>query len=177
MKTYQHIGQLPFLLFERCIVHKDYQVLVIEGEVTVEVLQTAWLLIYSQYCELIEDLAAKDIARDTAIYNALSLRISAVTIAVTLLYQYYYNQELDRVITLIKPDMIERARLEKSLKAPGAKHTGPEPTEAHYTELLMDISKVEGVNIQKKDITAEQFALYIKRLKKHYELLTAKNKK
>lgn len=168
---------------------RDYSRLIIEGEVPEEVLKEAWLIIYSQYCEMMNDGAYNELLDKTKKMQELNGRISLLDgivqhlqmkhdralieivnkMAIPLILEVDEDpaKKLKMVQGRVKRMIFDLGKLEKEvedLQKIKQAETGLE----YFDDWLSIMSKQYGYAVRAKDITVAQFVRNMKRLNEQF---------
>lgn len=182
----------PFVVFEDCIVDNNYKGL---GEASDEVLQNAWLTLYSEYCTLIGDGASNARIVQVAKATAMSAKIDRVkslirnaieTGAETFLqclrdsgYKVEILADLNKIIASIKTEEIRLGMLMKNLNKDDK---GSKITRDYFDDMLAAFADKDnlGVSVNKSDpnfMLSSYCALYRRMGKKQENVERINNKR
>lgn len=189
---------LPLSRFIDCIVHKNYDALIISGKPTQAALNDAWEKISNEYLELmhIDNIEAyKDYKRQILSINIRVIHLSTVLEA--LAYRYndkladilrnddfgvelnpenpeQYAADLNRVNSMLMAEAARTKDIEAELEKVTSKNKGEkEATHEQFEEALQEIGKYQGYRIDPETTSVAAYCTYIKRLHRAAE----KNKK
>lgn len=197
---YESLSDLPFLTFEKCFVHKDYRQLLKSGQFADEMAEQAvekWFSIYSQFCEATGDKTAISFVRINTRIILLQATIERCAMLLEIVRQTRskaVEKMLSKEFRGVPFDAKDEEAYQKALNLCGSRIKSlvfslneliaerdsmlpkehKQVTEQYFTDILMEASHLEGYRIAKKDITAEEFCSYFKRLIAHRESLTKK---
>lgn len=182
---YLSCDKLPYAVFKECCVTNDYSTLSISGGyVPRETLERAWLQLYSEYCEISGDEAVKAQVQDMAHLAVLESRIFRTKLAVRELYKYHSEiwcnvlrdlgykykftreslaEDLDTVLRRLKN--LERDAQALVLSLNKNNSDDATITYAHFDNQLIIMQEAFKFFIDANSITAQQYGLYVKRLK------------
>jgi hypothetical protein len=192
--SYYSDCSLPFERYIRATVYGDLSALVIAGHPLPDELETAWTAINSEFCELVgdPDTKSRHQQHNTALeLSALLLRVSVLVKAcrisadprlIAALREEFEDvdfgtcdgADLEAALHQIEVEMtrhkIELQCIEAELNSMTQSKTEREPlvTEAFFYESLLEISHHEQRTIKAPEITARDYALLLKRLRRHY---------
>lgn len=188
---FSSIKDLPFRVFQEVMVEGNLSVLIIEGEVTVEELATAWQNIQDEYSEAIGGVEGMvELVYDVEALNSKIQRIENALIAFLIsptedLLQVFRAEGMNYPIDDLKEFVstvrnrlgdLEFKLQEAQDKIDRGEVEHPEPTYEMYEDLFAEIRKMEGWAVP-DSITTLQFCTYYKRLVKYYERLNREHGK
>jgi hypothetical protein len=185
---YQSCDKLPYSVFKDCCVDKDYERLIIDGiYVPHETLQRAWLSLYSEYCSISDDETVRGQITEMSELAVLESKIYRTKLAVRELYANYNEawvemlkslgykykfpsdnkkllyDDLEVVLRRLKNLERDADAITKSLN--DKNHDEAKITHADFDNQLVIMQEAFKFFIDATKITAQQYALYIKRLK------------
>lgn len=170
----------------------DKTSLILSGEPTPEALNDAYLTIHSEYCQLVGGVQVDALIKRATAINTLSSRIerlqTLIGIAQTMVHDEVCHEltaegykvdhtapndiYMKQVATANSRLKAERMKLEALIaEQPKAAKKTEKPTEMEFTQNLIQISKHVRFQVT-KNITVEEYGLYIQDLKKSIEALT-----
>lgn len=193
-RLYHRITQLPLSNFIDCDIDENFSSLIIEGEPTEEELLYAWLLIKTQYADVIgnqEYVLYKNACRDL---NVLKITLIEIETLVSLMRKVYspkigerlnkllksnfrfnvddpeqYKRDLDGCITRSGSTKIMidiKAALMSSME--GKQEKGQKPTREYYHKMLISLSDHAKYELTDK-ISVFDFCERVKRYNKYCE--------
>lgn len=168
---------------------KEYSRLIIEGEVPEEALKEAWRIIYSQYCEMMNDGTYNELLDKTKKMQDLNARITLLdgiiqhlqmkhdpalidivnkmAIPLTLEVDEDPAKKLKMVQGRVKRMIFDLGKLEKELEDL-QKIKQAETGLEYFDDWLSIMSKQYGYAVRAKDITVAQFVRNLKRLNEQF---------
>lgn len=186
---YLSCDKLPYSIFKDCCVDKDYAKLIKDNShVPHETLQRAWLSIYSEYCAISEDENIKGKIALMADLAVLESKIYRTKLAVRELYNSYSDiwvnvlkslgfkyafsrenkkllyEDLEVVLRRLKNWERDADNLAKTVNDSDSGEQ-KQITHADFDNQLLIMQEAFKFFIDATKITAQQYALYVKRLK------------
>lgn len=165
--------------FETCILDENLKVL---GDVPDNILQAAWLKIYSEYLNAMDDGRNKTHIATLAKIHYLSGKITMVKIlcegALKLGYHVYYeglqawgytmearDRDLPRIIASLKRDEMEMNMLIQNLP----KQEGKKMDREYFTNMIIEFESMQHLSLEKSTLTVAKYCAYHKKLVKTIE--------
>jgi hypothetical protein len=191
---------MPLTVFEACFINKEYKALLIEGTCPDEVLESVWLTIYSEYCELTDDSQVKGMIKLQKKILSLKMRISAITAIIKMLWlipddklisylkdtfkcrgdfnykenKDQYHRDLTAVINMTNGDAMQLNSLNKQLEKYSGLSDGKPVSKSFIDDMLVYIQECIKVFIVKEQCSVSMFCSYLKRVKKITERANAR---
>jgi len=198
---YLSCNDLPFEIFKKCRVEKTYHLLKLNpaDNIPAEILDRAWVYLYSEFCIISEDEHVAALVADLAHMRALESRILRIKLYCAYLQQSYnpyiaaklkeagygypfsqegYLADVEKVIRLLKNDEHQLSTLVKSVNDRTDVGDEEEQKAAAYAMFDKQIDQIEQafkVPVDTTKLTASRYATKLKGLKEYYRALEEKH--
>jgi len=188
LKLYQSINKLPLTIFIDCLVDKDYNGLIIEGEPTKEEIEKAWATIMEEYGNSVSPNEVESKLRDLKTLAKKEYQIKRIEMLLDLLekmpceklynmmYTFgytlpklkYTQENVDKVlaqfIAYLKKDITDYQILAKKLETKQDDTDKPKYTRQYFDDVLISISiALKMPTISVNNITLGAFCAYLNR--------------
>ena len=190
------LDKLLFTDFIKCACDKDYSVLVVQGEATVDQLQGAWVVLWSEHLELMGSKEAEAHIELSAKVERMSTKINIVSNLIEVLkaephesliaelkewgYNYQYTPEsiendLQRVANKLANDKTKLAIAVKEYEDKQLESgNNGESTKEMYLNILYAIEEKKKMEFDLETLTAHKFTIMYKNLIDYNEKLKQK---
>lgn len=203
MKLINDISLIKLSTFIKCSVHKDYRLLIEEGEPTDEELERNWLYVLSEYHKTRQTQQVGHFVFLTSRMRMLEARLYCIQNCVNALlyiqpffddvqeaaqgiidnlksfgHKFSFTKEsiptdCQRIETAEKRNILELQKLQREAETNEGSKKGT--TEADFLNTLFDINKAEGATYKASEVTVQEYCILVSRLEKHIENLNRKN--
>ena len=193
---YQSAKECPLEVMIEVMCNGNYNALAKNGTDNPELLQDAWLTIYSEYCGIAGDSSVKTMIATTAKSLALQARIESIAamlnhaiicrseeLCAELTKEGYpldfkaARAEYERQILAGQSKLKSEVMRLEQLQADAPKQKGSKKiTEEDFYTALFEIGKAQTRNAQVSDYTVYTYAVALKQLQRHLEAMTPKKK-
>lgn len=197
-KLIQDCHELKLDTFLRILFRQEYDLLLVSGSCSKEVVEAQWHKIYAQYVDLLDDPGQKDIyncIKDIYIWKAKFERVEILVQLLSIGYYpplveelrkmgYSYAFDFENDLSGYKADLLavyNRAKTllvqinnrKKDLERLQVRSKGQEQGMADFDMTLIALSEHFKYSVRPSDITVSQYALMIKQVREYAMKLQA----